>query len=191
MLNSYLENVRVVQVDTMDTDSGWVFDTGRLTNSTIELIGLGGEDWSGFFRKETLLEGHGITINFKYNPGAVFECFFDDGGWFTNSYKRFGIYVDNNRIQPNMWAGRNKLPGSIVNGNFVPQPDTTYSLLMALLPDGGFLAVIWDPMDPSKVIFYQEDIGTNWSNLTWRFAIQANQGTILFDNFTIIEFDNP
>ncbi len=71
-----------------------------------------------------------------------------------------------------------------------PKPDTNYSLLMALLPNGEFLGVIWDPSDPSETIFYREKIGKNWSNLTWTFAIGADRGAILFDNFREITFDS-
>ncbi len=77
-----------------------------------------------------------------------------------------------------------------LSGNFYPIPDTTYSLLMALLPDGEFLGVIWDPSTPTNTIFYRENIGKNWANLTWRFAIGADKGTILFDNYREITFDS-
>ena len=180
----------MVQIDRFDANTSWVFDTGRLADGSIELIGLGGRDWSGFFHKENFLEGNRITVNFLYTQGAEFEFFFDQGQWFTDSYKRFGSYVDNNLVRPNLWAGRNALRGAIVNGNFMPQSGTIYSLSMALLPDGGFLAAVWDPSDTSKVISYYENIGNNWSNLNWIFHIQANSGIILFDDFTRIEFDN-
>ena len=62
----------------------------------------------------------------------------DSGEWYTDPYKRFGIYMEKNFPRVNVWAGKNGLGGGNLIGNFTPKPEIYYSLLMALLPDGEF-----------------------------------------------------
>ena len=185
----FLNGVQVVYFDTFDNPArgGWLFDAGKVKDGILEVIG---KNWNGLFRDRNFNDNQGIVIDFSYTKGSVFEMYVASGDWYTDPYKRFGIYVGNNNARVNEWAGTNGLGGANLSGNFVPKPDTTYSLLIALLPDGKFLGVIWDPSDPSKTIYYREDMGKYWSNLTWKFALSADSGTILFDNYREITFDS-
>ena len=88
-----------------------------------------------------------------------------------------------------MWAGNNSLGGENLPGNFELSPETDYSLLVAIIPDGEFLMVIWEASDPSNVIFYRETIGKNWSNLTWDLGFSVNKGILLIDNYKVLTFD--
>ncbi len=185
----YLNGVQVVYIDTFDNPNkgGWGFDAGTVKDGVLEVVG---KNWNGLGREKEFKEGVGIVMDFTYTKGSVFEVYVDRGDWATDTYKRFGIYVENNYARVNVWAGGNALGGANLSGNFSPKPDTNYTLMMALLPNGEFLGVIWDPSDPTKTIFYREKIGKNWSGLTWRFAIGADSGTILFDNYREIKFDS-
>lgn len=186
----YLNGVQVVNIDTFDLVTnkwGSGLFSGGISNGVLNVIG---KDWNGIGRNRNFNENQGIIIDFTYTKGSVFEMFFDSGDWDTDTYKRFGIYIENNHARVNVWAGSNALGGAILSGNFSPKPDTNYTLLMSLLPNGEFLGVIWDPSDSTKTIFYREKIGKNWSKLTWRFSIGADKGTIVFDNFREITFDS-
>jgi len=186
----YLNGAQVVNIDTFDlvTDKwGSGLISGGISNGVLNVIG---KDWNGIVRNRDFNDNQGIIIDFTYTKGSVFEMYLGHGDWYTDGYKRFGIYMENNYARVNVWAGKNGLGGARLSGNFSPKPDTNYSLLMALLPNGEFLGVIWDPSDPSETIFYREKIGKNWSNLTWTFAIGADRGAILFDNFREITFDS-
>jgi len=184
----YLDNVQIVYVDNFDTTrGGWGFDAGKVKGGVLEVIG---KNWNGFVRERDFKDNQGIIVDFTYTEGSVFEMLFDSGEWYTDPYKRFGIYIERNAATVNVWVGKNGLGGAYLSGNLSPKPDTIYSLLMAVLPDGKFLGVIWDPSDPSKTIFYRENIGKNWSNLTWKYKIGADSGTILFDNYKEITFDS-
>ena len=186
----YLNGVQVVNIDTFDLVSdkwGSGLISGGISNGVLNVIG---KDWNGIVRDRDINDNQGIIIDFTYTKGSVFEMYIGRGDWYTDEYKRFGIYVENNHARVNVWAGKNGLGGANLSGNFSPKPDTTYSLLMALLPDGEFLGVIWDPSVSTKTIFYREKIGKNWSDLTWRFAIGADKGTIVFDNYREIKFES-
>ena len=186
----YLNGVQVVNIDTFDlvTDKwGSGLISGGISNGVLTVIG---NNWNGIGRNRSFNDNQGIIIDFTYTKGSVFEMFVDSGDWFTDPYKRFGIYIDNNYARVDVWAGKNGLGGARLSGNFLPKPDTNYSLLMAILPNGEFLGVIWNPSDPSKTIYYREKFDEKWSNLTWRFALGADKGTILFDNYREIIFDS-
>jgi hypothetical protein len=186
----YLNGVKVVHIDNFDKDSskwGVGLASGGIRNGVLEVIG---KDWNGVRRYTSFRDNQGIIIDFTYTHGSVFEMYVDNGSWDTDSYKRFGIYVEGNSARVNVWAGKNGLGGARLSGNFSPKPDTTYSLLMAILPNGEFLGVIWDLSDSTKTIYYREKIGKNWSDLTWEFAVGADKGTIIFDNYREITFDS-
>ncbi len=185
---TYLNNVKVVHVDTFDEQawSEWEFGPATIKNGSLE---LNGKNWNGLTRKRDFEENQGIIVDFNYSRGSVFELMVDNGDWWTDPYKRFGIYVWSNTASVNVWSGKNGLGGARLSGNFSPKPDTAYSLLMAILPDGEFLGAIWEPANPTKTIFYREKIGKKWTGLTWHFKMGADKGIVLFDNYREIEFD--
>jgi len=185
----FLNNVQVVYIDTFDDSSrgGWGFDAGKVKDGVLEVIG---KNWNGLVRDRDFKDNQGIVVDFTYTEGSVFEMLMDTGEWSTDPYKRFGVYVENNAPKINVWVKQNFLGGSYMSGNLKPKPDITYTVLMVLLPDGGFLCTVWDPSDPSKSLYYREGVGKNWSNLTWKFRIGADSGTILFDNYREITFDS-
>jgi hypothetical protein len=185
----YLNGVQVVKFDNFDDPSGagWGFDAGKIKNGNLEVIG---KNWNGLIREGDFKDGQGVIVDFQFSKGSVFEMMLDNGDWWTDPYKRFGIYLEHNIASANIWSGKNGLGGARLSGNFTPKPDTTYSLLLAPVPEGGFIGVIWNPSDPSQTILYREKIGKNWSKLPWVFKIGADKGTILFDNFREIIYDS-
>jgi hypothetical protein len=146
----------------------------------------GHNDWNGLIRKGSTLDGTGVILSFKYSRDPEFEMFFDHGEWDTDPYRRFGVYILS-YPRTNLWQGKNGWWRNL-QGNFQPQPDTWYSMLMAIGENGEFLAVIWDPLDPGRTITYHEEIGGDWSGLTWTFKIGANVGTAQFDDFIRFSF---
>jgi hypothetical protein len=181
----YLDGVVVTRVDTFDSDSRWGLGGGEIADGRLELVG---NDWNGLVNQGLFLEGEGTIISFNYGNNPEFEIFYDFGQWWTDAYRRFGIYVYSGYPKANLWLGKNGLGYNNLQGNFQPKADTWYKLLMAVDVDGEFLAVIWDPADPSQRISYHEKAGENWADYRWHFRIGANAGTILFDDFIEIDF---
>jgi hypothetical protein len=186
VLTEYLENVHITKVDAFDNGNGWDLWTGKVTNGVLEVVG---NDWNGLGRKGTFQEGDGIVINFKYTKGAEFEIFFDKGEWWTDPYKRFGVYLAVDYAESNLWDGKKGLGFNYLRGNFYLVPDTWYSLSIALGKDGDFFAIVWDPANPGKAINDRRMI-EGWEGITWNFRMGANEGTILFDDYMEFEFEN-
>ncbi len=185
VLTEYLENAHIAKVDTFENANGWDLYAGKVTNGVLEVIG---KDWNGLVRKGEFQEGDGILVNFKYTKGSEFELLFDKGEWYTDPYKRFGIYLAVDYAESNLWDGKNGLGFNYLRGNFYLAPDTWYSLLMALGKDGDFFAIVWDPSNPDKIINDRRKI-EDWKGITWTFRIGANEGTILFDDLMEVKFD--
>ena len=78
---------------------------------------------------------------------------------------------------------------NLIAGNLSLNPDTWYSLLLVVGKGGDFVAVIWDPANPGNSLQYREVI-ENWKEIEWTFRIQVNKGTIVFDDFEEIIFDD-
>lgn len=191
VLSNYLADVRVVKTDNFDTANGWSTynsQTGKLTNGVYTITGQ--PDWgSGLVRKTKFKEGQGLMFEFKYDKGTEFEFILDRGEWQADSYRRFGVFGFG-YPQANLTQGANAIGYGNLTGNFRPQPDTWYNYMVGVGFEGNFIALIWIPSDPSKVIIYKEGIGEKWDNLTWEFTAKAaDTGMILsIDNFAEISF---
>lgn len=183
----YLNGVRLTYIESFDgpSVSGWWSETAKIKDGVYEILG---KNWNGIFRDKLFNEGSGVIVDFTYTQGSVFNMFLESGDWDTDPYKRFGVQVEAG-TKMDMMAGKKWFGGTNLAGNFIPRPNTTYSLMLALLPEGEFLSVIWDPTNPSKTIYHHEKIGETWSKLDWHFNIGANSGTITFDNYREIKFD--
>jgi hypothetical protein len=187
ILSEYLDNAKIVKYENFDNGKDWeLFDGSRITNGTLEIVGNG---WNGLANKTNLKAGDGILVNFKYTKGSVFESFFDYGAWATSPYKRFGVYLDHDYARANSYEGTKGLGGNYLRGNFYLAPDTWYTLLLAIGNNGDFFALVYDPTNPEKLIKEKQSI-ERWSSVNWTFRIGADKGTILYDDFMIIKFDN-
>ncbi len=188
VLTNYLENVNIVEVDTFDNPSGWT-PTNEISNGELLLVGLGNNNWHGLSNRASFHEGNGVVINFQFTPGESFEMYYENGPWRTSRYKRFGIYVNGDHTNANLFVGRERTDFHVLAGNLSLNPAQWYSLAMVVGEGGEFLAVVWDPANPTQSLQYRQVIA-DWNQLGWTFRMQVNKGTILFDNFEEIVFDS-
>lgn len=189
-LSEYLEGVQVQDDDTFDDPSGrgWVIQAAIIRDGFMRIDG--NANWDGAFHSQGVTENEGVVMDFSYASGSLFEVFIDQGAYDSDSYKRFGVYVGGNTVETNIWEGRRNTGGTILPGDLTLEPETTYSILIAILPDGEFMLVLWNPQEPSKTLNHRAAFDPTWSNLTWTFYLQANRGPIFFDNFRKIAFDS-
>ena len=190
-VSEYLNGAKVTLIEPFGKNyqGGWWFDTGKLTSDNVTLPGT--DTWSGFGRDESrkFLAGDGYLIDFTYSKGSVFELLFQREKFYTDPYRRFGIYIDNGIGKSNLWQGKTLFANNL-HGNLVLHPDTKYTILMAILKDREFLGVIWNKSDPTKTRYYREKLGSSWADLSYTLAISANKGTILFTDYYEIKFDS-
>lgn len=189
-LSEYLEGVQVQDDDTFDDPSGrgWVIQAAIIRDGFMRVDG--NANWDGAFHSQGVTENEGVVMDFSYASGSLFEVFIDQGAYDSDAYKRFGVYIGGNTVETNIWEGRRNTGGTILSGNLTLEPETTYSILIAILPDGEFMLVLWNPQEPSKTLKHRAAFDPTWSNLTWTFYLQANRGPIFFDNFRKIAFDS-
>jgi hypothetical protein len=110
------------------------------------------------------------------------------GEWLTDSFRQFGLYIAP-RPKADLFQGLLNLGGYNVMGNLTLQPGAWYSLLLAIGPDGHFLAVVWDPNDPSHRAVYDLLGKEPWAARTWTFYPKATEGeTVSVDDFYRISF---
>jgi len=182
----FLQDLTVTYYDPFDENLGWGMDIGVIKDGVLEVVG---DSWRGLsLDTRDFSEGQGLILDVKYAaPGAQFEMLLDHGDWDTEGYRRFGIIMEK-YPQSNLWRKNNPVAFNNLHGNFRPQADTWYSVLMAIGPDGEFLAVWWDPANPTQVIKYREKFGKDWAGLDWKFRIGGNYGTFWFDDLREVQF---
>ena len=188
--SEYLYGVQVVYIDTFDDPSkgGWSFDSSLsgIKDGAFELPG--NNNWNGLERKKKFVTGEGVIVDFSFATGSDFMANMYSGQFNTDSYRQFGVRDNNTQIMKNYWLGTSQLAPTDISGGFVLKPDTPYSLLMAVLPNSGFLIVIWDPSDPAVTIYHRANFGADWADLNRTFQIQANIGIIQVADFREITF---
>lgn len=102
-------------------------------------------------------------MDFSYAGGSLFEVFIDQGAYDSDSYKRFGVYVGGNTVETNIWEGRRNTGGTILPVDLALEPEATYSILIAILPDGEFMLVLWNPHEPSKTLNHRAAFDPTWA----------------------------
>jgi hypothetical protein len=185
-VQDYFSHASVIDNDTFDIDSGkWELSPyGSIQDGGLNLLA---RDWYSNTYKRQITDGQGIIIDFSYTKESAYEILFLSGEWGTDQHKRFGVYIDNNIVKQNnppINAGNED-----ISGDFPLQPAIPYTIMMGISQGGEFMALIWDPSDPIHVIKYHKVVGDIWSGYQWTFSIGGSDGTIIFDNFKVIEFD--
>jgi hypothetical protein len=184
---NYLDGVQVVHLDTFEKAKGdWRLGNGYIKDGELVLFG---KEWTPVYRNREFKVNEGIIVDFQFTSGPLFDMLFESGEWGTEGYKQIGIYIEGNQAKSNVWKGKTWLGGVIINSNMPLKPDKTYTMLLAVLPDGELLEVIWDPTDPLKAIQYRQKIQEVWSYLSWTFLLVADKSTVRLDNFREIKFE--
>ncbi|MDP2776006.1 MAG: hypothetical protein Q8O48_00045, partial [Anaerolineales bacterium] len=183
-IESTFPDLKVIKTDSFDDPNNSQLrldpSVAKIENGVLQFIG---RNWTGGVHYDPKLqEGQGIIINFKYTQDSEFEMLFENGGWNTDTYKRFGVYIVNDRAETNIWQGKTPL-GQTLKGSLDFSLDTWYSLLLVIRKNNEFYARIWNPENPAQTVEYKNTFGAAWSDLSWTFKIGANNGTILFDDF--------
>lgn len=186
-ISAYLNDVRVVDTDPFDgLDTGkWRLFEGSVENGVLRLTG--NTNYLGVTHIQKIKAGEGTVIDFRYSPDASWEIFVDQGFYGEPTYKRFGVYIEGYQTYVHD-TGSGNTTSSGFSGNLTLTPDTTYSLMIAYLPNAELLQVIWDPADPSKSISYRTKMDASWLDLALTYYIQAGSGIVELDNFMAIQF---
>lgn len=189
----YLSNVQVVSLNTFDqvlSGANWSFTRSGGIHTANGVLEVSGPSWNTIADVRKFTEGQGAVLDFTYTKGTVFEVYVSYGLPDTDDYKAFCVFLERNLAITNVWAAKNSLGGETIPGDLVLRPGKNYSLMMAVIPNGEFITIIWEPADPSKTKYYHEKIGKNWSHLSWDFGIAAKTGTLSVDNYQKIKFDS-
>ena len=191
-VSNALAGMQVLRFDGFDDScafskwtSRWI--TEKFSNGVLEISGE--EPWqANASRYKEFSAGQGVLIRFQYTRGSEFEFHFDNPGWNSEPYRRFGINLFNNRARATTWQGINGPRSERLSDDPDFAPDIWYTLLLALGKDGEAVAQIWDPTDPLRVVKYHGWLDDKSSGLPWIFQISANKGKVLIDSLMEISF---
>jgi hypothetical protein len=172
------------------TSIRWDYTLSKVGSSggLVEITGQSFWD-TDLYRRRAFKEGEGVLVLFKYDSGAEFGLYLDDGNWQTPNYKRWGIYYAGTRLGTDIWQGSSGPGERDLEGNLSPRPDTWYYLLLAVGKEADFVAQVWEHDNPSQQAKYRRTFGEEWAGQTWEFTIDANKGKAYVDSFTEISFN--
>jgi hypothetical protein len=186
MLSNYFEDYQVIHADAFDDPSGssWDVQSGGMENGVMEIVG--NENYDGAWYTEEIPESNAILLDFSFTEDATFLVYLNFGSFGGDAFRRFGMYVENGTTpitdiyNPEyLWGG--------YSGSLATEPGKTYTLLLAVLPNGEILNVVWDPEDPDSTLEYRNQFDETWAGLPWTLVIQAQKGAVVFDNFQVVE----
>jgi hypothetical protein len=182
----FLENVEITLEDTFDNPAtgNWTILNGEIANGILEITG--NANYDGVFRNKSVRANEGLLLDFTFSEGVIFEIFLDRGVYSADDYKRFGTFIDNSFAYINMRGAEDASGG--YSGNLTMESDTTYVLLLAVLPDAELLQVIWNPANPEEAIIYRKTMDTTWLGLDLTLFIQGDAGTVQVDNYRELTF---
>jgi endonuclease/exonuclease/phosphatase family metal-dependent hydrolase len=170
--------------------SRWNLTTGSSSFSNGMLEASGMQPWqTELSRQKEFLEGQGVTMRFQAEAESEFEIYFDNSGWNTDLYRRFGINVRGRSARAILWQGNQPLLGQNLEGDLQIFPGQVYSLLLAAATDGELIAQVWEPTDPSQRHQVRYKQGDSRTALPWVFKISANKGKVSIDSLAEIKFD--
>lgn len=187
ILSQYFTDYQVVNIDTFDraSESRWEVQGGNIENGVMEIIG--NENYDGAWFPDEFVEGNAILLDFNFSGQSTFLVYLNFGSYGVDSFRRFGMYVENGTTPITDLYNPDYLWGGYV-GNLATEPGNTYTLLFAILPGGEILDVVWDPANPDQKLEYRNTFDESWAGLPWTLVIQAEKGTIDFDNFQVVKF---
>jgi serine/threonine protein kinase len=188
LVNEYLSNVQVQHTDYFDgrLEDTWAGTNASQSGSMMTVEGV--EYWAASaVLRQSISEGQGVYLLHQFSQDSEFEIHLQNGVW-SEVYRRFGFY-GGETPQANLFWGAEMLGNGYLPGNFAPLPGTWYYTFLAVDPQANFMAVIWEPSNPSNYIYYRETLGTKWDDLQWEFVISANKGTINVDDVILFSFD--
>ncbi len=127
-----------------------------------------------------------IVCAFDRMCESEFEIFFDNSGWNSDLYRRFGINVRGKSVRAILWQGSQLVRGENLSGNPRLEPGLWYTLALAAGKNGDLIAQLWDPAEPAETYRFRDKLGENRTELPWVFGIAANKGKVLIDSFVEI-----
>ena len=158
----------------------------RAASDSIDLLGKSTSP-TQIKLSQKLINGEGILVDFMIDPGTYSEVFFENGGWETPTYKRFGIYP----LSPLNTPGSDYRSGnatSIAPLGIVIKPSNLYTLFLGIGFEGDFTAVIWEKNNPSNITKFEKTPGSDWSGKFWDLKATVDSGKLTLSNFAVVNF---
>lgn len=185
--SEFLQDLEIVSADSFDdpSTSAWELQNAEIRDGLLQL--LPNENYAGANVNRAFMAGEGIVIDFRFPPSAQFEIYLDRGSYASKAYKRVGIFGEGDTLYVNAREGSDVI-GNPFTGDLLLEPDTDYSLLIAILPDAEFLQLVWNPDNPAEYLLYREQMNAAWIDLEYFLYAASGDGTLLLDNYREIRF---
>jgi hypothetical protein len=193
ILSKYLAGIKFIRVTTFDSEPRTIeynSNLVKIVNGEMQMKGVGYQGGMNFRSK--FWEGEGIVFDMKIlseTPSTPFEfeTYVDHGTWWTDTYRRFGMYLTSSPAS-DLWMGKVGT-GNYLSGNLIIKPDVQYRVAIAIGEDADFLGLIWNPEKPDVNRYFHQPMGKKWIDNDWLFVINGAKGNMTVDNIMTFTFD--
>ena len=180
ILDKYLKNIRIVGVDTFDTVPNQSGASG-----VTEFAGGNSETSSFRPLSREFHVGEGILVNVKFTKGTHVAVELITGQRNTNNYQQFGVFFQGTESKFVHVIGKIGYDAPLDNKIMIAE-DRWYSVLLAIGNDGELIFLLWNPLEPDKVLNYRQDA---MKESDWILQFNVKWGTLSVDDVIEIEFD--
>ena len=193
ILSKYLTGIQFISVSDFESapmDIDYNSDLVSISNG--EMLMKGVDYQGGMNLRSTFNEGEGVIFDMRIIPETPakpfeFETYLDHGTWWTDTYRRFGMYL-NSSPEADLWMGKVGT-GKYLSGNLTIKPDVNYRVALAVGQNADFLGLIWNPQKPDANRYFHQPMGEKWGNNEWLFVINGAKGSMAIDNVMTFKFD--
>ncbi|GAB1470237.1 hypothetical protein MASR2M66_11140 [Chloroflexota bacterium] len=187
-----LPGARIIYEETFDTPDLSNWENYRIKTDVKDgLLSLKGQsNWEGVISQTKPLTGNqAALIEFSYASGTEFEAELSTGLFNTASWRVWGIFERNNGYDSNISVGSQSLESNRWLGNLVSKPDHWYIAMFKVGEGDEFTIKIWDRDNPNNYIEMVQNLGSDWENKSWLFAMDIFKGELFIDRYQQVSFN--
>jgi len=169
---------------------GWQ-PIGNVTEAggVVRLTGDGTDGTQLYHHPQSLSDEQWHVFDFKLTPDSteMFSIIQVDGGtWGQDSFRSWGLKVDNNWLVVLSFQGTTERPPVILMSS---RADVWYRAVIKIGDDGKFAIAVWERDDPAVRAEWGEMTDSSfWSEVNWSFMALCRHGTLEIDAYTEVNY---
>lgn len=187
-----LPGAKIIYEETFDTSNLSNWENYRI-KADVEngLLSLKGQsNWEGVLsQKKPLTANQAALIEFSYTSGTEFEAEISTGEFNAASWRVWGIFGKNNQYDSNINLGSQSVGSNRWLGNLKSEPNHWYIAMFKVGEGDEFTIKIWDRDNPNNYIEMVQNLGNEWTNKSWLFAMDINKGELFIDQYQQVSFN--
>lgn len=160
----------------------WSYFSGDLSHRPLGVI-FSGWGWSQLGLRNAVPAPVGNLVLFRFAENTSMEVFLAHGEFGSVGYRRWGVYILDGAIRPNVFLHGDAIESDINLSELRLHPGEWYYLYLGVNDNGEFKFSLWDATSEELLVSIDETMGFFWQNLAWNFSAGTDYGAFQFDRY--------